>query len=228
MAKRFLSALLTLASVFPLAAAAQTQTFTLQTESTSTISYKLQQLLLPYVLPSSAPWQTLVPPTYDDAVGKLEAILQNKQIATAVQAFASSTINALATSSPDQAVIDTLLTQVAGLQQQISALIQAQSASTTPTMPSEASSTTSVIECPKIERLLSSGVSGTDVTNLQIFLASQGLFENSSATGFFGKLTEAAVQAWQAVKGIVTEGTPATTGFGAVGPKTRAALAACR
>ena len=97
MTSRLLSALLSFAlSLFPLVAAAQT--FTLQTESTSTISYKLQQLLLPYALPSSAPWDTLVQPSYDDAIGKLEAVLQNKQIMTAVQAFASSTVNALRTS----------------------------------------------------------------------------------------------------------------------------------
>ena len=225
MTSRLLSALLSFAlSLFPLVAAAQT--FTLQTESTSTISYKLQQLLLPYALPSSAPWDTLVQPSYDDAIGKLEAVLQNKQIMTAVQAFASSTVIALATSSPDQAVIDTLLSQVAALQQQISALMNAQSASTPP--PSESASTTSIIECPKIARLLAFGASGIDVTNLQIYLASQGLLETCSATGFFGKLTEAAVQAWQTTMGIVTEGTPATTGFGAIGPKTRAALAECR
>ncbi len=211
----------------PLISIAQT-TLIVVPQSTSTISYKLQQFLLPYALPSSAPWQTIVPPSYDDAVGKLEAILQNKQIMTAVQAFASSSVSALATSSPNQAVIDTLLSQVAALQQQISALVQAQSVSVTPIVSQETARTTSIIECPKITRLLTQGISGTDVANLQLFLASQGFFETSSATGFFGKLTEAAVQAWQAVKGIVTEGTPATTGFGAVGPKTRAALQNCR
>lgn len=224
--KRFV-AFAAVAALIPLFAFAQTQTFTIVPDSTSTISYKLRQLLLPYALPSSAPWETLVQPNYDDAIGKLEAILQNKQIVTAVQAFASSTVNALATSSPDRAVIDTLLSQVAGLQQQIAALIQAQSASTTPSIPAPAGGATSAIECPNITRLLSFGASGIDVTNVQIFLASEGLLDTSSATGFFGKLTEAAMQAWQTLKGIVTEGTPATTGFGAVGPKTRAALLNC-
>jgi hypothetical protein len=228
MSLRLVSLTALLSLVLPLAASAQTITIT--PVSTSTVSYKLQQMLLPYALPSFAPWATLVQPTYDDPIGTLEAILQNRQIVTAVQAFASSTLSALATSSPNQATIDTLLTQVAGLQQQIAALIQAQAASTSPVMPaapSGSASTTSAIECPNITRLLTQGVSGTDVVNLQLFLASQGFLETASATGFFGKLTEAAVQAWQTLKGIASEGTPATTGFGAIGPKTRAALAAC-
>ena len=41
----------------------------------------------------------------------------------------------------------------------------------------------------------------------------------------FGKLTEAAVQQWQSSHGLVSSGTAATTGYGAVGPKTRAAIA---
>lgn len=43
-------------------------------------------------------------------------------------------------------------------------------------------------------------------------------------TTFFGAMTEAAVQKFQAKYGIVSSGTPATTGYGAVGPKTRAKL----
>ena len=53
------------------------------------------------------------------------------------------------------------------------------------------------------------------VTYLQKFLGSQ-------VTGFFGPLTEKAVQAWQVKYGVVTSGTPETTGYGAVGPGTRA------
>ena len=60
---------------------------------------------------------------------------------------------------------------------------------------------------------------------LQQYLISQNLLAAVSATGYFGKLTEAAVQQWQSSHGLVSSGTAATTGYGAVGPKTRAAIA---
>lgn len=43
-------------------------------------------------------------------------------------------------------------------------------------------------------------------------------------TALFGIATEAAVKKFQQKYGIVSSGTPATTGYGAVGPKTRARL----
>lgn len=43
-------------------------------------------------------------------------------------------------------------------------------------------------------------------------------------TAFFGALTEQAVKKFQAKHNIVSFGSPATTGYGAVGPKTRAKL----
>ncbi len=90
-------------------------------------------------------------------------------------------------------------------------------------MPNSSSSQ----QCPAISRRLSLGSRGAEVTNLQQFLISQNLLASDSATGFFGRLTQAAVQEWQASNGVVSSGTPSTTGFGAVGPKTRAALANC-
>ncbi len=69
--------------------------------------------------------------------------------------------------------------------------------------------------CPDIKRVLYRGVSGDDVSSLQEFLG-------VSVTGYFGTVTEAAVQKAQAQEGIATAGTPGTTGYGAVGSKTRA------
>ena len=43
-------------------------------------------------------------------------------------------------------------------------------------------------------------------------------------TGYYGQLTKAGVERFQAEQGIVSSGTPATTGYGRVGPKTRYAL----
>ncbi len=65
---------------------------------------------------------------------------------------------------------------------------------------------------------------GLDVTTLQNFLISQGLLASDANTGFFGPLTEKAVQAFQKANGLVSSGTPLTTGYGNVGPITRAKI----
>ncbi len=73
-------------------------------------------------------------------------------------------------------------------------------------------------------RNLYRGLKGQDVTNLQNFLISKGHLDTGNNTGFFGPLTEAAVKKFQAAQGIVSSGTPLTTGYGSVGPKTRARI----
>ena len=78
--------------------------------------------------------------------------------------------------------------------------------------------------CPTISRSLSRGTTGTDVTALQQFLIAQGVLSADSATGYFGPLTERGVQSIQKTRNIVTSGTPRTTGFGFVGPKTRSLI----
>ena len=62
------------------------------------------------------------------------------------------------------------------------------------------------------------GTSGGQVTRLQRFLG-------VSQTGYFGPETEAAVQRWQSSHSIVSSGSPDSTGYGYVGPRTRAAMA---
>lgn len=87
---------------------------------------------------------------------------------------------------------------------------------------------TSAATCPVLSRTLSFGVRGSDVTQLQNFLIAQGHLAAGNNTGHFGSLTQAAVQSFQRSKGIVSSGTPSTTGYGAVGPRTRALIkAAC-
>lgn len=83
------------------------------------------------------------------------------------------------------------------------------------------------VPCPNLARNLFRGLRGADVTQLQQFLISQNLLASDSATGYFGALTERAVQQWQSKNSIVLHGTAATTDYGAVGPKTRAAIARC-
>jgi peptidoglycan hydrolase-like protein with peptidoglycan-binding domain len=58
------------------------------------------------------------------------------------------------------------------------------------------------------------------VSWLQRWLYEQGYYPKDVITGYYGALTETAVQTFQAKNGIVSSGSPATTGYGSVGPKT--------
>jgi peptidoglycan hydrolase-like protein with peptidoglycan-binding domain len=61
-----------------------------------------------------------------------------------------------------------------------------------------------------------------DVTKLQKFLTQDtDIYPAGLITGYFGPMTERAVQKWQAENKIVSSGAPDTTGYGVVGPKTR-------
>jgi peptidoglycan hydrolase-like protein with peptidoglycan-binding domain len=68
------------------------------------------------------------------------------------------------------------------------------------------------------------GSKHSEVIYLQNFLISEFLLAPDSATGFYGPLTESAVKEFQRKYGVVTSGTPDTTGYGFVGPKTRAKI----
>jgi PKD repeat protein len=46
----------------------------------------------------------------------------------------------------------------------------------------------------------------------------------SPATGYYGSITQSSVEGWQAANNIISYGTPATTGYGVVGPRTAAAI----
>ena len=74
-------------------------------------------------------------------------------------------------------------------------------------------------------RSLSFGSRGEDVISLQRTLIARGFLASGNDTGYFGPLTKAAVQGFQRQSGIVSTGNEDTTGYGLVGPKTRAALA---
>ena len=79
--------------------------------------------------------------------------------------------------------------------------------------------------CPGLTRALSFGSTGSDVAGLQTFLATDpAIYPSALVTGYFGILTKTAVQSWQASHNVVAAGSPDTTGFGVVGPLTRAAI----
>src|SRR3989338_4236497 len=80
--------------------------------------------------------------------------------------------------------------------------------------------------CPSLTRNLSQGASGQDVAQLQQFLAQDpSIYPERQISGSFGAQLAAAVQRYQCRFGIVCSGTAASTGFGSVGPATRAHIA---
>lgn len=111
-----------------------------------------------------------------------------------------------------QIQLQSLLTQLSTFQIQREAMLSAAGAVTT-------------AQCPNLSRNLSRGMRGNDVTQLQQFLISQNHLAADSATGFFGRLTEAAVKKFQCKEMGICSGTPSTTGYGVVGRMTRAAIA---
>ena len=69
------------------------------------------------------------------------------------------------------------------------------------------------------------GDRGSEVTELQTYLATNAsIYPEGLVTGYFGQLTKAAVERFQTTQGIISQGTPATTGYGRVGPLTQAAI----
>lgn len=86
---------------------------------------------------------------------------------------------------------------------------------------------TNGVTCVKLNSNLKRGMNNSEVKKLQIFLAQdKNIYPEAITTGYFGKLTELAVQRWQSSNGIISYGSPSTTGYGAVGPKTREVMSA--
>lgn len=96
--------------------------------------------------------------------------------------------------------------------------------STAATATSTPPGTPSVAPGGSFTKNLAPGSSGAEVTLLQKTLFTDGDYPQDLVTGYYGSLTEAAVKAFQAKYGIVDYGSPETTGYGAVGPRTRKEL----
>ncbi len=129
-----------------------------------------------------------------------------------------------------QSQIQNLLSQIAALQQQLgtSASVAAPT-SPAPTTTPAPSAQSGMFICPVFNFTLSPGMSGAAVTALQKFLVNQGLLSIDSVTGFYGALTQSAVQNFQTQQGVVSSGSADTNGYGVVGTRTSAAIvAACR
>ena len=117
------------------------------------------------------------------------------------------------------ATLSELHAQVARLMQQLLMLQQGN-------VPSFQKQVTTPTQCPTIARTLSRDMRGVDVTQLQDFLIAQGDLVAEYNTGFFGRLTETAVKTFQCREIQICSGTPESTGYGKVGPMTRARIAA--
>ena len=134
-------------------------------------------------------------------------------------------------SQTNEQIIQQLQEQIMQLKAQITAL-QRQLSGVTPSgiTPSEPEPVPTTIpvssECPEFSQRLYPGVSdastGGEVTKLQKMLANDpNIYPEGLVTGYYGLLTEKAVQRWQTKQGVVSSGNPATTGYGVVGPQTR-------
>lgn len=112
-----------------------------------------------------------------------------------------------------------LQAQIVLLMKQLTELQAKKTAQSVSTAPSQSSTS-----CPALSRVLSRNMRGEDVRGLQNFLVANGLLTVDSATGFFGGLTEAAVKKYQCDSSLVCSGSPSSTGWGAVGPRTRSSI----
>lgn len=117
-----------------------------------------------------------------------------------------------ATAAELQQQIQQLISQLQTLQQQ------------TPgnTMVTSSSLTGGGLSLP---RDLERGARGQDVSALQSFFSRDpNIYPEAQVSGYFGPLTERAVQRFQVACGIVSNGNYQSTGYGRVGPLTRRAL----
>jgi peptidoglycan hydrolase-like protein with peptidoglycan-binding domain len=116
-----------------------------------------------------------------------------------------ASLSSAATVSGLQALITTL-------EAELKTLLAAKAVNTVPTTSSTSTAFT---------RTLSLGSTGSDVSALQQTLKNAGFYAYPTITGSFGTVTELAVQKFQSAHGIVSSGSPSTTGYGVVGPRTR-------
>jgi len=143
--------------------------------------------------------------------------MQARIIGVAVATILSVPLYSSAASIAElQAQIQTLMALIATLQAQTTASLNPQSGS--------GEQPRTALVCPNLTRTLSRGMKGTDVTQLQTFLISQNHLASGNNTGFYGALTEKAVQAFQKKHAVVSSGAPTSTGYGSVGARTRAVM----
>ncbi len=144
--------------------------------------------------------------------------MRTKLIVASIALLLIPTAASAITAEEIAAKVQSLLSQIASLQQELG--LGSSTAGQT------AQTTIDANSCPLVGVTLRPGSSGTEVSRLQRYLASEpSVYPEGTITGYYGSLTQSAVARWQAKNGIVTSGTPSTTGFGVFGPRTAAAIA---
>lgn len=143
---------------------------------------------------------------------------------TTTSATTPATANS-GTSAALYAQVQSLLSQIQALQAAQGAGVSTGSSGTMPVLNTSSSAYDSS-SCPNIGRSLKKGSSGDDVSRLQQFLARESaIYPEGTVSGYYGSLTQTAVQRWQTKYHVVSSGTPDVTGYGVVGPRTAAAIA---
>lgn len=128
--------------------------------------------------------------------------------------------------------VQSLLTQAAQLQQQISTAASSgsfstgsQASSNTGTNTSSSAAGSSGGYCPTLSSTLGLGSRGSEVSALQQFLAQYpSIYPEGLVSGYFGALTQQAVQRLQAAHGVISSGDAISTGYGLVGFHTRSLI----
>lgn len=125
-----------------------------------------------------------------------------------------------------QTQIQSLLDSIKKIQSEIDAVKTSSGGLSVPSKQSAVpQSSVSVSSCVSLGHNLylglSDGETDSEVSKLQKFLTGTGDFIYPAITGYFGPATEQAVQKWQKQSGIVSSGSPDTTGYGVVGPLSR-------
>ncbi len=125
------------------------------------------------------------------------------------------------TDSSVQTQIQSLLTLIARLQEQVAELRASASGTSvgvTPPLPTACVNLTYNLKQGDTDAL-----KGGEVSRLQQFLTDAGFYKGG-ISGHVGSLTIQAVKAWQRARSIASSGDAASTGYGYVGPATRAAM----
>lgn len=101
----------------------------------------------------------------------------------------------------------------------------AQQQTSTPATTPAGSTTGTTVSLPRIVGPFKIGDENENVRVLQQYLArDKDIYPEGITSGFYGTLTRKAVERFQIKYGIVSSGTPESTGFGLAGPTTRAKI----
>ena len=165
-----------------------------------------------------------VPDSYAECKTRPEFV--NEFIFTVSAARAGSTGSPVFPMSDEEKILEIakLQGEIQKLQKELAGLLERQTAASD-RASSIGVSETFASDSFRFSLWMKRGSVGDEVKKLQEFLSRDAeIYPEREITGYFGALTEKAVQRFQAKYGIVSSGDPDSTGYGFVGPKTLSAL----